>query len=362
MPPTPIMFNGKFLRAPPTGVHRVAGELITHVDRILAQDPSRRNRSWSLIHPYDALAPLPLKVIERRRTGRLTWQWWEQFEAPGAARGAVFVNLCNLAPLAHRRCVTLIHDAQVFISPRSYSAAFGSWYRFALPRIGRSAARVLTVSEYSRDRLAEHGVAPREAISVLHNGADHLLEVEADRGVVDRLGIAAGRSVLAVASSQAHKNLGVLFKAFAGGALEGLTLVLVGGDGRQAFVSQGLSPPRDALFAGRVTDAELRALYEHAMCLAFPSTTEGFGLPPLEAMSLGCPTVVAPCGALPETCGDAALYAAAGDPAAWAAAIRRLSMDPELRVRTVRAGRERAAIYRWRKSARRLLDIIEEVA
>jgi glycosyltransferase involved in cell wall biosynthesis len=359
MPPTPIIFNGKFLRAPPTGVHRVAGELITHIDRILEQAPPQRD--WSLIHPYDALAPLPLKVIARRRTGRLTWQWWEQLEAPRAARGAVLVNLCNLAPLTHQKSVTLIHDAQVFISPQSYSRAFGAWYRFALPRIGRSAARVVTVSEYSRARLAEFGVAPREAIAVVPNGADHLIRVQADPDVVGRLGLASRRCVLAVASAQSHKNLGVLFRAFAGGEMDGLTLVLVGGDSRHTFVSRGLSPPRDVVFAGRVSDAELRALYEHAVCLAFPSTTEGFGLPPLEAMSLGCPVVAAPCGALPETCGQAAHYAAAGDPASWVAAIRRLSETSELRARTIRAGRERASLYRWADSARHLLDIIEEV-
>jgi glycosyltransferase involved in cell wall biosynthesis len=274
----------------------------------------------------------------------------------------VLVNLCNLAPLGHPKCITHIHDAQVFISPESYSATFGAWYRFALPRIGRSALRVLTVSEYSRARLAEFGVAPWESISVLNNGADHLLDVDADLGVVERLGVTSSRVVLAVANSQAHKNLGVLFKAFAGGAMEGLTLVLVGVDGREAFLSQGFSPPPDVRFTGRVSDGELRALYEHAVCLAFPSTTEGFGLPPLEAMSLGCPTVVAPCGALPETCGEAALYAPADDPAEWAAVIRQLSEDPELRTRTEHAGRRRASLYRWSKSAQRLLEIIEEVA
>jgi len=305
---------------------------------------------------------MDLSAIQRRRGGVLTWQAWEQLELPGLARGAVLVNLCNLAPLRHPRSVTLIHDAQVYLTPESYSTAFLAWYRFALPRIGARAARIVTISEYSRDCLVRFGVAPREKISVVPNGADHLCEVAAEPGIITRLALRPGRYVLAAANAQRHKNVSVLFKAFASPALADLTLVLAGADGAQAFAASGAVPPPGAVFAGRVSDGELKALYENAACLAFPSTTEGFGLPPVEAMALGCPAVVAPCGALPEVCGDAALYAAADDPAAWAPAIRRLADEPDLAEAMRGAGRARAALYRWEASARKLLAVIDEVA
>ena len=361
MASTPIIFNGKFLSARPTGVHRVAGELISHIDRLLARrtGPDRR---WSLVCPRDARGALPLAAIERREAGRLTWQPWEQLELPFIARGAVLVNLCNLAPLTHPRSVTLIHDAQVFLTPGSYSKAFLAWYRFALPRIGAAAARLVTISDYSRDRLVEFGVAPRDRISVIPNGVDHLAGVTADTAVLGRLGLTPGRYVLAAANAQAHKNVALLFATFADPALRGFTLVLAGADGAASFKAAGATPSPGAMFAGRVSDGELRALYENAACLAFPSTTEGFGLPPLEAMDLGCPTIVAPCGALPEVCGDAALYAPADDPTAWASAILRLVDDPGLRARMAAAGRGRAALYRWEDSARRMLETIEAVA
>ncbi|HLZ83442.1 MAG TPA: glycosyltransferase family 1 protein [Caulobacteraceae bacterium] len=361
MASAPIMFNGKFLSARPTGVHRVAGELIGHIDRLLSRRASS-DRRWSLVCPRDAREPLALDAIERREAGRLTWQPWEQLELPFIARGAVLVNLCNLAPLTHPRSVTLIHDAQVFLSPGSYSRAFLAWYRFALPRIGAGAARLVTISDYSRDRLAEFGVAPRAKISVIPNGADHLTGVDADTTVLARLGLTPGRYVLGAANAQAHKNVAVLFEAFADPALRGLTLVLAGADGAAAFAAGGTPPSAGAVFAGRVSDGALRALYENAACLAFPSTTEGFGLPPLEAMGLGCPAIVAPCGALPEVCADAALYAPPDEPAAWGAAIRRLADDGGLRARMIEAGRRRAALYRWEDSARRLLETIEAVA
>jgi glycosyltransferase involved in cell wall biosynthesis len=358
----PIVINGKFLSARPTGVHRVAAELIQHMDRALCGDRRGETHRWSLMCPRDATGPLELAAIQRRRRGLTTWQAWEQLELPSIARGAVLVNLCNLAPLTHARSITLIHDAQVFLSPQSYSAPFRAWYRFALPRIGAAAARIVTVSEFSRDQLVEFGVAPRERISVIHNGVDHFDAVRADSGALARLGLRPGGYVIAVAGAQKHKNLGVLFEAFRAPGLDDLTLVVAGPDGAPAFIAAGAPPPDRVVFAGRVTDAALRALYENAVCLAFPSTTEGFGLPPLEAMSVGCPTIVAPCGALPEVCGEAALFAPPHDPPAWSRAIRELADDPRSRARLTEAGVVQAAQFRWRDSASQLISLIDGVA
>ena len=119
-----------------------------------------------------------------------------------------------------------------------------------------------------------------------------------------------GFGAVQISPPQAHKNVGLLLRAFADPALRDLRLVLFGGEGRGAFEARGSAVPDNVVFAGRVSDGELRALYAHALCVAFPSTTEGFGLPPLEAMLVGCPAVVAPCGALPEVCGSAAVQAA----------------------------------------------------
>jgi glycosyltransferase involved in cell wall biosynthesis len=79
-------------------------------------------------------------------------------------------------------------------------------------------------------------------------------------------------------------------------------------------------------------------------------------------MSLGRPVVVAPCGALPEVCGDAALYADSKDPAAWATAIRHLLDDDEAHVSWSARALARAGMFPWAKSARELLSLIDEVA
>jgi glycosyltransferase involved in cell wall biosynthesis len=254
----------------------------------------------------------------------------------------------------------MIHDAQVFEAPHSYGRAFARWYRFAQPRIGAHATRILTVSSYSRDALVRFGVAPAERIAVIPNGADHLLAMTSENTGVTQLGLVPGRYTLALATTQPHKNIAMLLRAFAMPLLSDLKLVLFGSEGHEEFAQMG-TLPANVVFAGRLSDGALRGLMEQAACLAFPSRTEGFGLPPLEAMSLGCPVIAAPCGALPETCGDAALYIDPDDIEGWANTVRRLADNPIERSLLAERGRAQSAGYTWAASAGKLLDVLLEV-
>ena len=113
---------------------------------------------------------------------------------------------------------------------------------------------------------------------------------------------------------------------------------------------------------GRVSDGELRTLYENAAMFLFPSIYEGFGVPPLEAMALGCPVVSSDSSAMPEVLGDAALFFECGDVEACAARIREiLSLDAPARQRMTEAGQKRAACYRWERSADRLMTILRDL-
>ncbi len=361
-----IAINGKFLSASPTGVHRVAEELILALDAELEDDPALRARyAFTIVRPRDATRTLPLRHIGDECGGLFTWQPWEQFDLPRLARGRLLVNLCNLGPIATRRAVTMIHDAQVYLSPASYGRLFRSWYRFVTPQLGRRHARILTVSAYSQDQLARFGVASADKITVIHNGVDHVARIDAeaenDAPILERLGLADRPFALALSTTQAHKNIKVLFEAFAQDAMADMRLVLFGGADRQAFEAADLPPPETVIFAGRVSDPELVSLMRAATALAFPSTTEGFGLPPGEAMALGCPVVAAPCGALPEVCADAALYAEPDAPDAWASALLTLADDPALRADLAERGRAQAARFTWRAGARRLIDILNDV-
>jgi glycosyltransferase involved in cell wall biosynthesis len=328
------------------------------MDILLADEPASEN-NWTLLKPRDAQRSVALKKIAVRSGGRFSKQAWEQIDLPRLAGRRLLLSLCNQAPIFRRGDIVMIHDAQAFISPQSYSWAFRLWYRFALPQIGNKAAQIVTVSQYSKDKLVEHKVASADRISVVYNGIDHATSFKTDIGCLARLRLAAGTYVVALANAQRHKNIAVLFDAFRHLGPQGRKLVLVGAAGRSAFERAGTYPPPNVIFAGKVSDAELGALYENALCLAFPSLTEGFGLPPLEAMLVGCPAIVAPCGALPEVCGDAAIYVPPHDGKAWADAVESLARDESARAVLIEKGRLHASQFRWERSARQLLSIVD---
>ncbi|MGN4075557.1 glycosyltransferase, partial [Burkholderia gladioli] len=111
--------------------------------------------------------------------------------------------------------------------------------------------------------------------------------------------------------------------------------------------------------AGFVSDGELKALYEHAACFLFPSLYEGFGLPPLEAMLCGCPVIASREAALPEVCGDAAMYCEARSVDDIAEKLTVMMTDPALRDALRASGRARARRFRWEVSARRLREVLD---
>ncbi|CAL4869855.1 D-inositol-3-phosphate glycosyltransferase (plasmid) [Asticcacaulis sp. MM231] len=355
-----IIFNGKFLMAPPTGVHRVAEELICALDDLSAEDPSIRERfDFEVFAPRKLHHVLSLKTIGFTQGGIFSWIPWEQFDLPRYAPRATRVSLCNLGPAVSRNAVTMVHDAQVYLSPASYSKPFRIWYKFIQPLIGRRHKTILTVSHYSKEQLVTYGVAPADKIHVIHNGVDHILRTTSDPAAPGRLGLSPRGYVLSLANAQAHKNIKVLLRAFADPRLSSLHLVLFGAASRsdlEALIDGPL--PDNVRLVGKISDPELRGLYEQALCLAFPSTTEGFGLPPLEAMLLGCPAIVAPCGSLPEVCGDATIYADPDDPADWVVKIKNLCDNEEAWMSLRKKAQVHAGQFTWKRAAQNLLQLL----
>jgi glycosyltransferase involved in cell wall biosynthesis len=341
--------NGKFTAQRTTGVQRVAARLVQALDAQLPADA----KHWVLLCPPGTKAP-PLARIKVRHVGLagLPLHLWEQIVLPLAARSGWLLNLAGAAPYFGRRQVCLLHDAAVFDHPEAYARAFAAWYRLLFRRLARSAAKLLTVSAFSRARLALHlGLDPAR-LGVLPNGCDHLEAVTPDPSVLALHGLAGTRFLLAVASANPSKNLAALVAAYAQlPADPALRLVIVGGRNARVFADGAVNDPPGVLRTGPLDDAALKALYGHATALVFPSLYEGFGLPPLEAMACGCPVAAAQAAAIPEVCGDAALYFDPHSVDAITAAMQRVLADAPLRERLRAAGLARSATYRWSTAA-----------
>ncbi|WP_413081158.1 glycosyltransferase family 4 protein [Tritonibacter multivorans] len=250
--------------------------------------------------------------------------------------------------------MVMIHDAQVFSQPDSYSARFRSWYKTAQPTLGRVAKRILTVSEHSRKELVRFRVAPADKIAVVPNGADHILRITPDQSILQRHKLVPDGFLLAIGSLAPHKNLPTIITAAQSLGDRSLPLVIAGGGDSTVFAKAGIQNSAGVKLLGRVSDAELRALYDSARGLLFPSLTEGFGLPPIEAMTCGCPVVASTGGAVPEVCSGAAYLLAPQDQAGWRGAMEELSANEAFAQRLRDAGRKRAADYTWAKAAQKL--------
>lgn len=353
----PLLVNARFLQRPVTGVERVAEELLRALARRNEVNPGEPVTLRLLLPAGPGGTGLP----ELKRRFSPAWlprgHAWEQVVLPATAPGCTLINLTNSAPIARPRQCVFVHDAAVFDIPDTYTTAYRLWYRALYACLQRTRAIVCTVSEFSRERLEHH--LPRLAgqVSVVQPGVDHASRFVPATDVPERFGLEPGRFVLAVGSAAPHKNRALILRAAEAIGDLGLKVALVGGSRAAVFRGGASSEVANVVRLGYVDDGVLRSLYATAHAFVFPSLYEGFGLPPLEAMALGCPTVVSAIRPLTDTCGDAALRVDPHQPADVVTALRRLQ-DPALRRDYAARGMARAAAFTWDAAAQRLLGII----
>lgn len=293
---------------------------------------------------------------------------YESTAGPKRMRGAKPALIHNMANTAMRRPgapqVTTVFDATQLLQP---DPGIGmAAFRRLLRAAPRRSDRVVTISQSAADDIARACSVDSARIQPILLAARDPHE-PAPRDSLAGLGIAEDRPyVLTPAARRANKNIPGLLRAYATLPAESAPLlVLPGADGgRDAEIElliAELGIGERVLFPGWVDDAVLDTLYAHALGLIFPSLMEGFGLPILEAMQVGCPVATSNRSSMPEIGGDAALYFDPEDGAAIAEAITRLASDPALRERLSSAGRSRAAEFSWDRTSEQTVAVYEEL-
>jgi glycosyltransferase involved in cell wall biosynthesis len=348
-----ITVNGRFLTRVPSGVDRFAEEVLR---TWLAHAANRRSVSIAL-PSASRHAPSTTFQADVQRVGRLHGHAWEQLELSRHCGDSMLLNLCNTAPARRRHQLVVLHDAAVVANPGGFTATFRHWYRWLFSSLMARANIVATVSKFSASELMRHIGGRSRHLEIIYESGEHVMRHEPDGTILARLALEHRPYVLAVGNRTPNKNFAGVIRAAQLIADLNVSVVVAGGSNSRVF-AEGPAMPDNVILAGRVRDAELRALYENARCFVYPSFYEGFGLPPLEAMHCGCPVIVSNRASLPEICGDAALYCDPSDPATIAAQIRRIVGSASLRAEMKEAGHACAARYSWQRSADQLEQIL----
>ncbi|MGH7931554.1 MAG: glycosyltransferase family 4 protein [Candidatus Binataceae bacterium] len=283
---------------------------------------------------------------------------WEQTVLPAIVRKGLLWSPANSGPLAVKSQVLTVHDVASLEHPEWYSPAFAAWYRWMTPKLVHRVQRIITVSEFSKQRLLALTAVDESHVVVIPEGADGRFyprpATEVER-VRLSLNIPSPFYVLSLGALEPRKNLRRLFEAWASCARripEEVWLVIAGSNGPSQVFSRldlGSSPPRVHV-TGFVADDDLPALYSGALALAYVSTYEGFGLPALEAMACAAVPLAANNTALPEVVGDAGLLVNPFDSEAIAAGIERLVQDSALREELKARAIERSGEFSWERA------------
>lgn len=251
--------------------------------------------------------------------------------------------------------------------PAAYPLLERNFLKFAVRGMLKADA-VITISEFSKNEIADRLGYPRERIFVVYPGVDHdrYKPMPVREGMPEELGLGRGtRTVLYVGMEQPRKNLPVLVKAFGRLRRNGIDarLVKIGRPHRaedrkrllDAIDEQGLRA--DVTIIDYVPEGDLPHFYNLADLLVFPSSYEGFGLPPLEAMACGCPVITSDVPVFEEVGGGASIKVAPLDDAALAREMQRVLQDQDLAAGLKEAGLEQAGRFSWERAARETLNV-----
>ncbi len=338
----------------------------------------------ALPHEHEILLythiPIPEGILPEDRRLRkrviparnLRWWSWKLFPDAANADRADVAHVQYTVPARLRMpVVTTVHDISFRLLPKTFPLKHRLLLNLSVPASMRRAAKVVTVSESSRQDIVRVYRLPEEKVVAIPNAVDESIQPVERAAAESRLRSIYGIEtpfVLMVGVLQPRKNLPLAVQAFAQAVLPGNLphrLVIVGKagwgmDALQRAIERWRVGER-VILTGYVPDEHLPLFYSVADALMYPSLYEGFGLPPLEAMHCGCPVLVSDIPVMREVVGDAGMRLPADDPIVWTQALHTVLTNEWTRQQMRERGFQRSARFSWAETARRTLDVYESM-
>ncbi|HXR49585.1 MAG TPA: glycosyltransferase family 1 protein [Verrucomicrobiae bacterium] len=352
----------------PTSTGRYVRELVEQLQEV---DTDLSHRYYILMKPKDLDSWEPkskrfTKVASRYKEFTFAEQIGLFWQLLVIQPDLVHFAMVQQPILYFGKVVTTMHDLTTlrFNNPSKNPLVFWFkqrvyvWVNFIAAHKSKA---VIVPTEFVKDDVARNMRTNSRKITVIYESGDtYPMKPEAVAELEDK------QFIMYIGRPSPHKNLSRLIEAY--GTLKQsmpeLHLALVGK--RDALYKrheqevERLGIP-DVHFTGFLSDARVRWLYEHAAVYVFPSLSEGFGLPGLEAMANGAPVASSNATCLPEVYGDAALYFDPRNVDDMAGTIKRILTDEKLRARLISAGRKQVAKYSWRRMAEQTLEVYKRV-
>lgn len=342
-----ILVNGRFVTQQRTGVQNFAHQL--------CEELLQAGVDFELVIPRNAQVLHPVHGVKTTTFGVLRGHPWEQLELPLLARwrSALLLNLCNTGPMGFSSQITVLHDLAFLVNPKWFRPLFARWYGFMVPRTIKNCQHVVTVSNQMKAELMNRFHLQGNRVSVLGNKVDQeLLTARPEKPA----SITSDTTdfYLMVGSNDPRKNFEPALRVLAGEM--GRKILVIGGSA-QSFGPSGFFDNTNVIRLGRVGLNELKWAYMNAKALVSPSLYEGFGIPNLEAMALGCPLIVSDIPVFREVCQTAACYFNPKELSTLAAAIHSFESDSD--GKTVRINEGKTIFTRYQSENR--AKIIREI-
>lgn len=340
-----IVINGRFLGKQVTGVQRFAREIVAELDKIV------KPGQFEIAIPPDVFAEIPLKNIKIVHIGKLKNRFWEHISFPLYAlkKKKIPLNLCNVAPILKPGIAT-IHDVKVIAHPVFFSRKFVVWYKFLFLNIAKRSKIILTVSDFSKNEIVKHLGINSKKTKVIPNGWQHFEKIIADDCAIRKYKLKKKEYFFSISSLDLNKN----FKWIVAVAQKNPNQIfaIAGGMNVKVFSNKfDFDVPENLKFLGYVTDEESKALMQNCKAFLFPSFYEGFGIPPLEALSVGSSVIVSDIPVMHEIFGNTVHYI---DPHNANVDIENLLLEPVESAETV------LEKYSWEKSADLLFKTLKD--